>query len=116
MLRTRNKTGGLTKIALDPTRGHALGDTAEPLLRDPGDQHLSRVRLDLFGDRLDLVRIDDPGFPRDIVTERRIRRKVDPLFFAVRLELVLLQTGMSLDLVDRGDDPGGIDDHVQMSL
>lgn len=72
-----------TEIALDPTRSDALRDHAEPLLSDPGDEHLSRVDPGFLGDGLHLVRIDDSWFTGDVVTKGRIGRKVDALFFPV---------------------------------
>jgi hypothetical protein len=72
-----------TEVALDPTRSDALRDHAEPLLSDPGDEHLGRVDPGFLGDGLHLVRIDDPRFTSDIVTQRRVGRKVDALFFPV---------------------------------
>lgn len=72
-----------TEIALDPARSDALRDRAEPLLSDPGDEHLGRVDPGFLGDGLHLVRIDDSWFTGDVVTKGRVGRKVDALFFAI---------------------------------
>ena len=61
------------------------------------------------------------SLPYAAISSRRVRIDVqlnqDPCADTeLTLQLVLLKPGMGFDLVDCRDDPGGIDDHVQVFL
>lgn len=73
----------LTEVALDTRWSDALGDDTEAFLGDPSDQHLSRILLALIRNLGDLGRVDDPGFPGDVVAKRGVGGEMDSLVLAI---------------------------------
>ena len=70
---------------LDALRRDTLGDHKEARLGAPSDQHLSRGLAEAVSDALDLRRVEDTGFARDVVAEGRVGRDLDSLLLAYTL-------------------------------
>jgi hypothetical protein len=105
----------LLKVGADARGRDALGDDRVAADLGPGEDDLGGGGAEALGDGLDLGVLDQQGQAVAVVAESRVGGDVDALLAGVLDEgVVLLEEGVTLDLVGGGDDAGGVDDGLEV--
>lgn len=100
---------------MDAAGGDGLGDDGVTADLGPGEDDLGGGGVDLLGNLLNDVVLNEQGQAETVVAEGGVGGDVDALLLGVLDEgAVLLEEGVALDLVDGGDDAGGVDDGLEV--
>lgn len=79
-----------------------------------GGDGLALLLGEALGDGLDLGGVDQQGEAAGVVAKGRVGGDDDALLLGVLNQGVVGQAGVALDLVDGGDDAGGLDDGLEL--
>lgn len=100
---------------MDAAGGDGLGNDGVAADLGPGEDDLGGGGVELLSDLLDDVVLDEQGQAEAVVAEGGVGGDVDALLLGVLDEgVVLLEEGVALDLVDGGDDAGGVDNGLEV--
>lgn len=110
----------LLEVLGDAGQGDGLGDDGVAADLGPGEDDLgggdglALLLGQVLGDGLDLVRVDEQREALGVVAKGGVGGDDDALLGGVVDQGVVGQTGVALDLVDGGDDAGGLDDGLEL--
>lgn len=110
----------LLEVLGDARLGNRLGNDGVAANLGPGEDDLgggdglALLLGQVVGDGLDLVGADEQGQALCVVAEGGVGGDDDALLGAVVDQGLVGEAGVALDLVDGGDDAGGLDDGVEL--
>lgn len=113
MLITRQASGcGVTHN--DVFGSDRLGEDNKAVLGPPSDEDLRGILVETLGDLVNLLGIDVARLSGVIVAKRRVCLNEDAVVLAELVQVFLDVGGVSLDLIDGGDDTSRIDNVLEL--